>query len=129
MNNLVSNFETRADECQDIDDGTTANDWAIYVVTCADHDYVYVEDGCLSEQGVFDDHDHDCYSTNSTATVRCCSDNGEYCDSEDTNGTCFSSASTYAEAVVECEAAGMRLCAYDELVASEDDCSQDGGYW
>jgi len=92
-------------------------------------EYAYVEDGCLSEQGVFDDHDHDCYSTNSTATVRCCSDNGEYCDSEDTNGTCFSSVSTYAEAVVECEAAGMRLCAYDELVASEDDCSQDGGYW
>ena len=68
------------------------------MVSCSDHEYVYVEDGCQSENGSYDDHNRDCYDTmTEVATVRCCSDDGAYCES-DIDQDCFSSESTYLDA-------------------------------
>ena len=84
----------------------------------------YVDDGCHSENSTPDDIEGFYQSEDSTAFVRCCSDDGTSCS---TVSNCNDSSNlvTYADAEDECAANGMRICTKDELLT--DICCGTGG--
>ena len=84
----------------------------------------YVDDGCHSEDSNPDDYTGFYQVKSSDAFVRCCSDDGTYCE---TISNCIDSDDlmSYRDAKVACGNNGMRLCTKDELLT--DICCGTGG--
>lgn len=93
----------------------------------------YTVDGCIGQGGGGVEHPLTYVrSVDGTADVRCCSIDGDSCESNlthflaDSNG-CVSGV-TYQEAMSVCHAHGMRVCDQDEIQACCDTgCGHNGG--
>jgi len=96
---------------------------AIWTSTPYEPSY-YVDDGCSSDNNTPNDVMGFYQEESYTAHVRCCSSNGNSCDTP-FDCTDSSNMMTYAEAESECSSSGMRLCTKDELLSNV--CCGAGG--
>ena len=94
-----------------------------FYLLCNSDEY-YVDDGCQTEGNTGDDLPGFFQSRNSTAGVRCCSEDGLTCDTPD-GFNCKTDHVNFVDAVSLCETNGLRLCTKDELLS--EICCGTGG--
>ena len=89
-------------------------------------DHYYVDDGCQSEGSTPDDMAGSFQSKDSyNAFIRCCSVDATECTTVSSDCKEPTYATTYDDAVSQCESQGLRLCTKDELLT--DVCCGTGG--